>query len=290
MLYTGSGVLCGVQFLSAFMRSIPAYCLLLAGLLAGNSAAAQAGAPTTGRLHYEFTHRVDQHKVKITMFDANGQKIKTDGPGSTVELPTSMSGTRSLLFSGQYAREEQVRGVQMAGGNINMVPGQGAKKPITPPPAPLTDTRYLDLAARTSTSVTTIAGIDYAVPAAPVPAPPADWRDLPQTRKIAGFTCHKATAPFEKETYTLWVTTELPFTYSPVPELTPARGVVLALSSDQQEFTATKLTAEAVPEAAVRPSPQARPTTEVELKMLRAKAQAEQRQRLLEQYATPAGR
>ncbi len=84
------------------------------------------------------------------------------------------------------------------------------------------------------------------------------------------------------------ITTELPFTYSPVRELTPAQGVVLALSSDQEEYLATKLSAEPVAEAAVRPSPQAQPVTEATLKELRAKAQADIRQRLTEQFASPA--
>ena len=71
-------------------------------------------------------------------------------------------------------------------------------------------------------------------------------------------------------------------------ELTPTQGVVLALSSDQEEYTATKLTAEGRwLRPTVRPSPQAQPVTEAELKELRAKAQADQRQRLMEQLAGP---
>jgi len=268
--------------------------LALAGLLASGLAArpatAQTAAPTAGRLHYETTQRVDQDKVKITMMDRNGQEIKTDGPGSTIELPSSISAQKTLVFKGQYAREEQSRTFQMAGGNINMTPGRAAGSPARDVAPPLTEAQYLDLSARTATAVTTTAGTAYATPAVPVPAPPAGWQDLPQTRKIAGYLCHKATAPLKKETYTLWVTTELPFAYCPVRELTPTRGVVLALSSDHEEYTATKLTAEPVAEAEVRPSPQARPITEAELKELRAKAKADYQQRLLERYAAPAQR
>lgn len=247
-------------------------------------AAAQAAPLTAGRLYYESTHRVDQQHVKVVMLDPQGQEIKTDGPGSTVELPTSMSAQRSLVFSGSYAKEEQLYGVQMAGGNIRIAPTKAAPAVRTLPASP-TDTQYLNLADRTTSTVTTIADVQYLAPTKSVPAPPAGWQDLPQTKKIAGYLCHKATAPFKKETYTLWVTTELPFTYSPVRELTPARGVVLALSSDQEEYTATKLTAEPVAEAAVRPGPQARPITEAELKELRAKATADMRQCLMEQYS-----
>ena len=257
----------------------------LAGCLAGHLAAAQTAAPAAGRLHYETTRRVDQNKVKITMLDTNGQEIKTDGPGSTIELPSSISAQQALVFGGNYAKEERASTFQLAGGNINITPGKptGTAPRATPPP--LVETLYFNLAERTTTPVTTIAGTAYAAPATPVPAPPAGWQDLPQTKRIAGYLCHKATAPYKKETYTLWVTTELPFAYSPVRELTPTKGVVLALSSDQEEYLATKLTAEPVAEADVRPSPQARPVTQAELRELRAKAQADFRQHLLEQYA-----
>ncbi|MGI4832825.1 MAG: hypothetical protein ACRYFK_05120 [Janthinobacterium lividum] len=244
----------------------------------------QSPAPRAGRLHYEFTQRVDQQQVKVRMFDNNGQEIKTDGPGTTIELPTALSGQKSLVFSGSLGREERASNVQMAGGNISVTPSKAAATTRTQPPA-VVETPYFDLANRTVIHQTTVAGTSYALPSQPLPAPPSGWRDWPQTRKIAGLQCHKATAPYRRETYTLWVTTELPFTYSPVPELTPARGVVLALNSDQKEFTATKLTAEPVAEADVRPSPQARPTTEAELKELRAKAQADMRQQMLEQYS-----
>lgn len=259
---------------------------LVAGL-PSHSAAAQTTAPAAGRLRYEFTQRVDQKQVKITMLDPNGQEIKTDGPGSTIELPNSLSAEKSLLYSGAYAREEQAHGFQMAGGNISVTPDKTAHSPTRSIAAPLAEAQYFDLAARTVTTVTTITSTntEYVSPAVPIPTPPAGWQDLPQTKRIAGYLCHKVTVPFKKETYTLWVTTELPFTYSPVRELTPAQGVVLALSSDQEAYTATKLTAEPVAEAAVRPSPEARPVTVAELQELRAKAQADQRQRIMEQYS-----
>lgn len=262
----------------------------LAGCLASHPATAQSAAPATGRLHYETTQRVDQDKVKITMLDPSGQEIKTDGPGTTIELPSSISAEQSLVFSGGYAREERAATFQLAGGNINITPNKSAGPAPRQQAPPLTETRYFNLAARTTTTVTTSNGTSYAAPTTPVPAPPPGWQDLPQTRKIAGFLCHKATVPFKKQTYTLWVTTELPFAYSPVRELTPTRGVVLALSSDQEEFTATKLTPEPVADADVRPSPQARPVTEAELQELRAKAQADLRQRLMEQYSGPPQR
>lgn len=270
------------------------FAFALAGALAastlGPHAAAQTAPPAAGRLHYEGMRRLDAGKVKITMMTENGQQVKPEDMEQTIQLPHSVSSEKTLVFSGAYAKEE--RDLKALGGPL-LPKNAKAGQPGAPTPLPkgvlipFLETRYLNLADRTVTSVTTLTSTntEYAAPAQPIPAPPAGWQDLSQTKRIAGYLCHKATVPFRKETYTLWVTTELPFAYSPVRELTPTQGVVLALSSDQEEYTATKLLAEPVAEADVRPSSQAKLVTEAELKELRAKAQADQHQRVLEQMA-----
>jgi hypothetical protein len=260
----------------------------LAISLPGSRAAAQPTPPAAGRLHYEGMRRVDRDKVKITMMTVNGQQVKPEDMENTLQLPHSVSSEKTLVFSGPYAKEE--RDLKALGGpQLSKNAKAGAPTPLPKGVMiPFLEAKYLNLTARTVASVTTLTSTNaaYLTPAQPVPAPPAGWQDLPQTRKIAGYLCHKVTVPFKQETYTLWVTTELPFAYSPVRELTPTQGVVLALSSDQEEYTATKLTTEPVAEADVRPSPEAKPVTEAELKELRAKASADQHQRVLEQMAS----
>jgi hypothetical protein len=268
------------------------FSLALASTLAGSiyapRAAAQTTPPAAGRLHYEGMRRLDMNKVKITMVTLNGQQVNPEDIGTTLQLPESIGAEKTLVFSGHYAKEERDLGFQTPKASGK------AGKPGAPTPLPqgviipFLETKYLDLSARTTTSVTTLTSTntEYAAPPQPVPPPPAGWQDLPQTKKIAGYLCHKVTVPFKKETYTLWVTTELPFVYSPVRELTPTQGVVLALSSEQEEYTATKLTAELVAEADVRPSSEAKRVTEAELKELRAKAQADQRQHMMEQMTS----
>jgi GLPGLI family protein len=266
--------------------------LALAGALTtsplGFRAAAQTTPPAAGRLHYEGMRRLDTDKVKITMMTVNGQQARLEDMETSIQLPHSVGAEKTLLFNGSYAKEE--RDLKALGG----LTGSKSAKADAPTPLPRgvmissLETKYLNLAARTVTSVTTLTSnnTSYVTPAQPVPTPPAGWQELPQTKKIVGYLCHKVTVPFKKETYTLWVTTELPFTYSPLRELTPTQGVVLALSSDQEEYTATNLTAELVAEADVRPSPRAQPITEAELKELRAKASADQHQRVLDQMAS----
>lgn len=63
-----------------------------------------------------------------------------------------------------------------------------------------------------------------------------------KTKKIAGFTCNKATARFRNNEYTIWFTKDIPLTFSPVNGLIPPDGgFVLALKSDRIEYKATNV-------------------------------------------------
>lgn len=71
---------------------------------------------------------------------------------------------------------------------------------------------------------------------------PKDWKTGKKTKKIAGFECVKATCTLDGLDYTLWYTTDLPGTFCPLSKLWPGTpGVVLALESDDQSFTATEI-------------------------------------------------
>lgn len=63
-----------------------------------------------------------------------------------------------------------------------------------------------------------------------------------KTKKIAGFTCKKATVTVRNEEYTVWYTQDLPFSYSPINGLLPdGNGVVLSAEGSRRSFTATKV-------------------------------------------------
>jgi GLPGLI family protein len=111
---------------------------------------------------------------------------------------------------------------------------------------------------------------------------PTGWQEVNQTKKIAGYTCRKAMAPFKGETYTVWYTTDLPFTYSPIRELLPEKGVVLAIEGQSQQYKASKVDRKPVAEATVRPSTDAQVVGEDQLKDLREKARADFRQRMMD--------
>ncbi|MCC3153936.1 GLPGLI family protein [Hymenobacter sp. BT770] len=249
------------------------------GLLAAGTALAQ----TSGRINYEATQRVDLSQMRIVI---NGQAIKPGSPDFPTDIPETRSFGLNLTFAGTAAKEERegggmtMRTVSMNGNGE----GPASAPKVTNFARPFEEATYLDLANRTTTTVLTVKKDNSPTTYrsdAPI-APPANWTVTTQTKKIAGYTCRKATVPYKKETYTVWFTTDLPFTYSPVRDLTPEKGVVLALESDQEQYRAAKVELKAVPEAEVKPSATAQKVTPAELKEMREKAMADFRQRMME--------
>jgi GLPGLI family protein len=80
----------------------------------------------------------------------------------------------------------------------------------------------------------------------------ADFQPSDKTKKIAGYTCHKATASLRNSTYTIWYTTDIPVNFSPVNGLIPpSGGFVLALQNDRMEYRATKVDLQDIPDTAI---------------------------------------
>ncbi|SFQ02069.1 GLPGLI family protein [Hymenobacter arizonensis] len=250
-----------------------------AGLLAAGGALAQ----TSGRINYEATQRVDLSQVRIIV---NGQAIKPGSPEFPTDIPETRSFGLTLTFAGTAAKEQREGGgMTMRTVSMNSTGDSPASAPqVTNFARPFEEATYLDLANRTTTTVLTVKKDDNPTTYrsdAPISAP-INWTVTSKTKKIAGYTCRKATVPYKKETYTVWFTTDLPFTYSPVRDLTPEKGVVLALESEQEQYRATKLDLKAVPQAEVQPNSTAQKVTAAEMKDAREKALADFRQKMME--------
>jgi len=279
---------------------------LLTTLLATSVALAQT-PPTAGKITYEGMRRVDLSQVRMVI---NGQEVRPGSPGvpdAPEGMPEVISFTQKLVFSGTMAKEERDRPQNMMiSRTMGGGPGGGGGVPretrMTPP---FEQTTFLDLANRQRIDVMTITKDSVKTTyrtERPMPKP-ENWQPSDKTRKIAGYLCHKATAtarlarptmggrpadasvtapaPGEAETYTVWYTTDLPFTYSPVAALTPERGVVLQIESDNESFKATSVSAEAVADSAVQPPADAKAISSDEMNELRRKSMATFRQRMM---------
>ena len=247
----------------------------------GLFAAGAATAQTTGHIQYEVTQSIDPSQIHVMV---NGQAVKPGSPDFPADIPTSRTFGLTLAFAGGLAREE--RESSAISTTVTSTDGTPSAPRTAVIKRPFEETIYLDLAGRATTTVLTVKK-DQVPTAYRTDAPftpPTGWSLSPQTKKIAGYLCHKATVPLQKETYTVWYTTDLPFTYSPKRELVPEKGVVLAMESEREQYQATKIDAKAVPETEVRPTQTAQKVTPAEMKDLRDKAQADFRQQLMQDH------
>ncbi len=250
--------------------------LLATGLLAALPALAQPG----GHLQYEVTRRVDPSEIRVVV---NGQLVRPGSPDYPTDIPETTTTSLSLAYAGHYARETRKGGAT----RTTTTGGPTAAPQTTEVKRPFEEATYLDLASRTVSTLLTVQA-ENATTAYCSDEPyaaPTHWTLLPQTKKVAGYLCHKATAPFKQETYTIWYTTDLPFTYSPVRGLMPEKGVVLQLESKKEQYQATRTDQKPVAETEVRPTQTVQKVTPAELKDHREKAMADFRQRLMAEEA-----
>lgn len=268
------------------MKSVT-YLTLAAGLSLTNLF---GQAPTSGKITYEGMRQIDRSQMRMVI---NGQEVRpgsAGAPDAPEGMPETMSFTQKLVFSGTMAKEERDRPQGM---NFRRTEGSpdgagapgGSDRPRTMRMSPPFEQQtFLDLANRQRIDVLTVKKDSTTqVYRSEKPMPAAtDWQTASKTKKIAGYTCQKATATRRKQPYTIWYTTELPFTYSPVADLTPPKGVVLQIESDVESFKATGVSSEAVAETAVQPPKDAKVVSADELEEMRRKGMADFRQKMMQ--------
>ncbi|WP_461138724.1 GLPGLI family protein [Spirosoma pomorum] len=274
------------------------YILILIGLV---SRTLCAQSPVSGKITYEGMRQIDRSQMRMVI---NGREVSPGSADAPEGMPETISFTQKLVFAGNMAKEERDRqpGMmfrrQMGDGGPGSSEGAGAPPAGAPAGGneggnrnrnrmggfPMEQQTYLDLANRQRIEVMTLKKDSTAqtyMTAKPLPAV-TDWKDSDKTKKIAGYVCHKATATHRKMPYTIWYTTDLPFTYSPVADLTPPKGVVLLIESDNESYKATNVSMEAVADASILPPKDAKTVSPEEMEQLRRKAMADFRQRMMQ--------
>jgi hypothetical protein len=275
--------------------------LFAAGSLLMAQAASAQEAISSGEIRYEVTRRVDMSQVRVNI---NGQDVRPGGTlpnGQTLDIPQTTTFGQSLLFTNGLAMEKRdnpggmtIRtfngggpgGDRPDGGDRgdrgNRPDGQRMRDQRFRPP--FENSTFIDMSAQ---NLITVLGIkkdslttDYYRSDSPI-VRDSTWKTDDKTRKIAGYKCQKATANLKNTPYTIWYTTELPFTYSPVASLTPDKGVVLQIESDQEAYKATKIEAKPIDETTLRPNPKAQLVSKKAMEDIRRKAMASFRQRMM---------
>ena len=249
--------------------------LLLALFLAGPLIAqTPAGSSWSGQITYEGVRKLDPNNMRINI---NGEDIKPGDPRFPTDIPDTRMFGQKVLIIGKYAKES--RDEQSA---VIRVRDGGGPPETRNIPRPFNEQVFVDLSGQKKVTILTV-GKDKDAKMYQAEAPiqrVGGWQLTDQMKKIAGYNCQKATVLYNKETYTVWITTELPMTYSPIHELTPQIGTVLLIEGSKEQFKATKVETMASDAAAVIPNAQAQVVTPAQLTDLRQKAIADFQQQL----------
>lgn len=217
-------------------------------------------ATWSGQITYEGVHKIDPASLKF--LDDNGELMKPGDPDWPKDIPDNRMSEQKVLINGAYAK--------VTGNNYQVMPVVSGRRPFT-------EQFFVDLKALKKVTILTVGNdADAKTYQAEVPLQRVSgWQITDQTRKIAGYTCRKATVPYKKETYTVWITTELPITYSPIPELTPDIGTVLLVEGSKEQFKVRKVAKTALNASMLKPSVQAQTVTLDQLTEIRQKAIAD---------------
>jgi hypothetical protein len=259
-------------------------CILFPLVIASGLATSAVGqtVPTHGHIQYEVAQKIDLNQVHIVI---NGQRVKPGSPDFPTDIPDTRSFGLALAFTGSFGREERESGATRV--VVDSGPGMrgGGNVPQTSKiNAPFQEMTFVNFADRVFAATLTVTKDEKSTTyrANQTFAKPDSWKETGQTKKIAGYTCRQATANLKGEAYTIWYTQDLPFTYSPMKDLVPTKGVVLAIEGEKEAYKATKIDTKSVAEADVHPTTDAQIVTATELKELREKAVADFRQKMME--------
>ncbi|GLU52653.1 GLPGLI family protein [Dyadobacter frigoris] len=233
----------------------------------------------SGQITYEIVRKIDPSGMRIMV---NGEQVKPGDPNFPSDAPDTRTFGQKVLFTEKFVKENRDEQNTMIR-TLVQDPGMD-RAPQTPNMGrPFEEQIFVDLTASKLITLLTVGKEEQTkIYKSESPLKRAEgWQLTDQTRKIAGYTCRKATLFFRKESCSVWFTTELPLNYSPIHELTPEKGVVLLIESSREQVRATKVNLSAIKEKDVEPPTQAQTTTPQQLADIREKAMADFRQQLM---------
>lgn len=239
------------------------------------AAAPSIFAQTSGQINYEVVRKIDQSRLR---FMVNGEEVKQGDPNFPTDVPDTRTIGQKVLFAGNFVRESRDEENMML--RVRQEPG-GIPQ-TTNAGRPFEEYVVVDIAGQKTLTFVTV-GKDKEAHTYKTEAPietTGGWQPTQQTKKIAGYLCQKAIVNYNKEPYAVWFTTELPFRYSPVPALTPEKGVVLLVEGSREQFRATKLSLGKVDEKTVMPDVQAESVSKEQMTDIRQRAMADFHQKM----------
>lgn len=208
-------------------------------------AATPVFAQQSGIIEYEVTAKTDPERMRA--FQRGGD----DAP----EIPDVITFKQVFTFNNNIGKLTTERPEGGGFGGRRQRPGGDTSAPRGPRPGGMGmgrgggfNAQYVDLANKKYEQVFSTFGDDkktYYTEEDYIFT--ANNKSSDKTKKIAGYTCKKATIQLKDDTYTVWYTTELPFSFSPVNGLLPdSNAVVLSAEGSRRAFTAKSVSLKAI--------------------------------------------
>lgn len=233
----------------------------------------------SGIISYEGMRKLDPSQIKVVV---NGDVVQAGSPDAPADLPDVITFSQKLVFTSNMAKEVRDNPGPVIRRFVGTPDNAGAGEPIKVEP-PFIENTTLDLANKKIVRTLEIKknGQAQCYQTEELYKKAEGWQEANKTKKIAGYTCKKATAAWKGETYTIWYTTDLNFTYSPISNLVPEKGVVLEIEGSSESFRATKIEAKGISENEIKLTSDAQVVSAAQFEDLRNKAQADFRQKMM---------
>jgi GLPGLI family protein len=196
---------------------------------------------TSGAIKYAITEKIDPSRMKIVTVTSGGE-----GSGETPPpMPTTMDDERTLTFGGGFAKLSNRKPRMMSmnitsdgSGNIS----KSEKKEEIKMKMPFESRTFYNMNKTSKIQMLIIRDDEKGTEEAFFTEFPAiiienvEYSD--KTKDIAGFKCKKAIIKNKDEKVTIWYTTDIPYTFSPIEKYTLKEGFVLEIVSDDASYKA----------------------------------------------------
>jgi GLPGLI family protein len=197
---------------------------------------------SSGKIVYAHSEKFDPSRMKMVTITSGGGS-EADAPPP----PPTIDDERTLIFGGGFAKYESKQGgATMI--KMNMEIGSGGskeeKKEEIKMKSPFESRTFFNMNKKSKIQMLIVKdeskGTEEAVFTETPFATPEGIEYTNKTKKISGFECKKAILKAKEGKVTIWYTTEIPYTFSPVEKYTPKEGFVLEIESDDVSYKATK--------------------------------------------------
>jgi GLPGLI family protein len=233
-----------------------------------------------GILEYEVTIRIDV------------ENIRASNPDAAANIPDVFNYTEKMSVNGDFGKLERIINFPMRTGNQQQnQQAQNMMRRFIPE-------TYWNFAENKVYTVSSLpkdsVNVDKFMIEKSVTFT-TDIKEDKKTKKILGYNCKKATLKTKDDTFTIWYTTEMGFTYSPMsqsnstmmrfgnrggganasrppmPIIVIEKGVILAIEGTDIGFEAKKITTETINPETLKIPTDAKKVTEEELREMMQK-------------------